>query len=75
MRFRCHKCRSSRKRCVWLVDHRTYCNACFDRIMESLYDVLEHSVHRLTDNERFFEDAPRARKQTVTRTVIAIAAR
>lgn len=61
--IRCSMCASYRRHVCWLVDRRPYCNRCYGKLYdEKGFDIFHHSIHRVTENEKFFEDSPRARK-------------
>jgi hypothetical protein len=61
--IRCHECASYRRHVCWLVDRRRYCNKYYQKLFDSAeFDVFAHSIHRVTEDERYFEDSPRARR-------------
>lgn len=53
---------SEQRRVVWQIDGKPYCNNCYLDKME-IHCVQWERVHRLYDNDRYYDDTRRNKKK------------
>ena len=53
----CCSCRSYRRKIVWMIDLRFYCQRCAEEAIRAMDDVLLHRIDRLSMNEEDFDSS------------------